>query len=602
MSGAAAAAKTELQLIKIYFESTGLTQILEEEQIPIFNKNAYFLWAQIHAIWLTHLQGGFSANRMCYVDRSYVDINEESIEKVYLSVPGLKNIDTLVRLTMPMYFEFRNLVRIIQRYRIDHVEFMVLCHISFMNLVTSVLQLNKKQKIQLYNCHKKLLSDLHKYHTQHYLGEEAVRFGNMTLIIEAVHQASRFVKEQVALLSLSGYRTTVDKENRTATSDIPAYYKTGYWMPLMTIHQLSDLIAGSVSIVLNSILIYLIIMRTTRELRIYSRILIQNAVIDLVFTIITMITQAQIDFDKGVILMMMAGPFRHSPNPVAFHLINVWIIGLFSCVMFLPIPFIYRYFAVCKNYVLSRIQYLLLLFLAFMISFLYTCLHAWAFWPSGNESKFTYMIDHDFWKDSAGRLPVFVASDIKEGRIIILVSCTMMMGGTSYFLVILFNMLIYRKLAKMRGTMSSKTREVHRQLSNVLKWQALVPFVICVTPLTFVFVLCALGVRTAGKGIILTLLVTWIPVMNPLSAIIFVKQYRKVFTRTVIVKLICPGRFARDTATTQAGSSSVGPGPRSIFSRFRDSRIGVSADINSDAYVVSSTQQNFTRETLPSPA
>lgn len=126
-----------------------------------------------------------------------------------------------------------------------------------------------------------------------------------------------------------------------------------------------------------------------------------------------------------------------------------------------------------------------MLVLAFTISFLYTCLHAWAFWPSGNENKFNYMIDHDFWKDSEGKLPVFVASDIvnfhfyikrkdefqKEGRIIILVSFTMMMGGFSYILVILFNMLIYRKLANMRDTMSSKTKEIHRQLSNVLKWQ-----------------------------------------------------------------------------------------------------------------------------------
>ena len=38
-------------------------------------------------------------------------------------------------------------------------------------------------------------------------------------------------------------------------------------------------------------------------------------------------------------------------------------------------------------------------------------------------------------------------------------------------MVILFNMLIYRKLASMRGSMSSKTKEIHRQLSNVLKWQ-----------------------------------------------------------------------------------------------------------------------------------
>lgn len=64
----------------------------------------------------------------------------------------------------------------------------------------------------LYEYHKHLLKDLHKYHSQHYKGEEAVRFGNMTLLIGNIEQASRCVQEQVALLYLSGYKTTVDKD------------------------------------------------------------------------------------------------------------------------------------------------------------------------------------------------------------------------------------------------------------------------------------------------------------------------------------------------------------------------------------------------------
>lgn len=70
-------------------------------------------------------------------------------------------------------------------------------------------------------------------------------------------------------------------------------------------------------------------------------------------------------------------------------------------------------------------------------------------------------------------------------------------------------------------------------------------------PLTLVFVLCAIGTRTAGKGIILTLLVSWIPVMNPLSAIIFIKQYRKVFTQTILVRILCPERAIKDRTSSE---------------------------------------------------
>lgn len=127
--------------------------------------------------------------------------------------------------------------------------------------------------------------------------------------------------------------------------------------------------------------------------------------------------------------MMMTGPFRHQPNPITFHMINVYIVGLFSCVMFLPIPFIFRYFAVCKsvkiNYnfwcitqflrfrsrVLTVFEYAFLILLCFTISILYTCLHAWTFWPRDDLSKYNYIIDHPFWKDENGGLPTFVAAD-----------------------------------------------------------------------------------------------------------------------------------------------------------------------------------------------
>lgn len=87
--------------------------------------------------------------------------------------------------------------------------------------------------------------------------------------------------------------------------------------------------------------------------------------------------------------------------------------------------------------------------------------------------------------------------------------------------------------------------------------------------------------------------------MNPLSAILFVKQYRTFFTRTSIAKLLCPGRFAKDTAVTQGGSSSVVHRARSIFSKFRDTRIGSSSEVNSEFYAVTS-QQNPNRDISPS--
>uniref|UniRef100_A0AC35FLY9 Uncharacterized protein n=1 Tax=Panagrolaimus sp. PS1159 TaxID=55785 RepID=A0AC35FLY9_9BILA len=189
--------------------------------------------------------------------------------------------------------------------------------------------------------------------------------------------------------------------------------------------------------------------------------------------------------------------------------------------MFLPIPFIFRYFAVCKSRVLTLFEYAFLIIICFTISILYTFLHAWTFWPRDNLSKYNYIIDHPFWKDSNDQLPTFVAADFKDGRLFILVSCTMILGTISYLLIIVFNVLIYRKLTSLKSTMSAKTCEVHRQLSKVLKYQAMVPFFICVCPLSLVFLLSAIGTKTDGKGVILTMLVSYLPIMNSLSTLLF---------------------------------------------------------------------------------
>ena len=56
--------------------------------------------------------------------------------------------------------------------------------------------------------------------------------------------------------------------------------------------EIIDLAVGTTSITINLLLLYMIIMKTSSELKIYSRILIQGCLVDLVFTIIVLITQA----------------------------------------------------------------------------------------------------------------------------------------------------------------------------------------------------------------------------------------------------------------------------------------------------------------------
>lgn len=92
------------------------------------------------------------------------------------------------------------------------------------------------------------------------------------------------------------------------------------------------------------------------------------------------------------------------------------------------------------------------------------------------------------------------------------------------------------------------------------------PFFICVIPLSLVFFLSAIGTKTDGKGVILTMLVSYIPVMNSLSTLLFVRQYRRVITQTILFRLICPKRAIRDRISEQR-SSYIQDVRSMIFSR-----------------------------------
>uniref|UniRef100_A0A914CC78 Uncharacterized protein n=1 Tax=Acrobeloides nanus TaxID=290746 RepID=A0A914CC78_9BILA len=86
--------------------------------------------------------------------------------------------------------------------------------------------------------------------------------------------------------------------------------------------------------------------------------------------------------------------------------------------------------------------------------------------------------------------------------------------------------------------MSEQNRRTQQQLNKVLRYQAMIPFLICVLPLGFVLILCALRVRTAGKGLLLPIILAWIPVLNPLAAIVLVREYRTFFTNSTIFRRI----------------------------------------------------------------
>ena len=90
----------------------------------------------------------------------------------------------------------------------------------------------------------------------------------------------------------------------------------------------------------------------------------------------------------------------------------------------------------------------------------------------------------------------------------------------------------------------------------------MIPFLICVLPLGFVLLLCALRVRTAGKGLLLPIILAWIPVLNPLAAIVLVREYRTFFTHSTIFRRIKAVILRQNFNEMTINATSVSKAPK----------------------------------------
>ncbi|KAH7694652.1 hypothetical protein AAVH_38298, partial [Aphelenchoides avenae] len=97
--------------------------------------------------------------------------------------------------------------------------------------------------------------------------------------------------------------------------------------------------------------------------------------------------------------------------------------------------------------------------------------------------------------------------------------------GYNYCMVMWCSVRIWARVKHARN-MSLATREVNEQLNCVLVVQASCPILFMVLPITGMFLTIYTQQEAADYLKLMTTAVSWVPVLNPLSSIYFVKCYR----------------------------------------------------------------------------
>lgn len=139
-----------------------------------------------------------------------------------------------------------------------------------------------------------------------------------------------------------------------------------------TVHRVNNYVSFIVGSTLNATVLWLVAKKSSKELRLYSRILLQTAVVDLVFLATTFLYSPVILIGNGRAVMYGVGPLSLEPadaSSAAVAAVRQWNLGaytiwaytLFFIQYSIAVPFIHRYFTLCHERVLPLYVYTVML-------------------------------------------------------------------------------------------------------------------------------------------------------------------------------------------------------------------------------------------------
>jgi hypothetical protein len=114
------------------------------------------------------------------------------------------------------------------------------------------------------------------------------------------------------------------------------------------LHRLNSLSCTILGTVLNLLLIWLIQKRTVKEMRVYSRILLQTCIADLVFLAVNELTQPIFIIDGAEAIGLLNGPLGRASTPWNFAGFTLWLFNFYFSIFGICVQFIYRYLTLCR--------------------------------------------------------------------------------------------------------------------------------------------------------------------------------------------------------------------------------------------------------------
>ncbi|CAP21592.2 Protein CBR-STR-123 [Caenorhabditis briggsae] len=296
------------------------------------------------------------------------------------------------------------------------------------------------------------------------------------------------------------------------------------------------------SLVLNSFLLFLLHTRAHRNFGKYRILMIVFCLFAIVYSLVEVLT-LPVMFVKGRSLCVCSnGPLRLY-RPIGVPLTSIYCGSFGMCISLLTLHFFYRYVAVCKP---DKMRYFngKHIFLTFSPSlFIFVTWSMTTYWPMApdemREIHYHDVLMKTFQTNSFEAS--FVAMMFQDPQTSTwlpsqLLSCAYM----SFLMSVCFSVIVfcgYQALKQMRSHashMSSKTKELNKQLFMTLGIQTLLPVFTMYIPVGCLMILPMFGIELGAAANNAAAFLGLYPALDPLVAILLIKDFRNfVFCKSV---------------------------------------------------------------------
>ncbi|CAD5228807.1 unnamed protein product [Bursaphelenchus okinawaensis] len=256
-----------------------------------------------------------------------------------------------------------------------------------------------------------------------------------------------------------------------------------------------------------------------------------NTIVDMFFSLVSVILMGTLDVRSGLLYIIIDNPYHPVNSSLGAFTASFWTFSLYLTVVAIPLQFIYRYGIIARHSPYSRGQ-LMLMILGFVA---YITVHSFLCPVTMHEKSKVYDDMLELNPIFKNNLPnAYLVGDSRTFNMnrlhvlhcqIVLIVC--------YAFTIVFGYKTWKIMKSHQHELTPERREMQTEISRIIVLQAIYPVVAMAIPLFFLAAVPFMHDESGDKfnfywlGMVGIGLVNLIPILNCISVIFVIPQYRK---------------------------------------------------------------------------